>query len=172
MTKVKPIALKGERCAGCTGTRAQHQDEGDGCWCPTCLALPVGQRCRNWQPVMTDPRKPVNRKVAPVGRNHPQTAKDAAGRKLLRAGTQRAEVYGLIVACGIGGLTDDEMEQALLKSHQSISATRNTLMKDGWIVDSGKRRETQYGNDAIVWVTAECADQHGLFAGQSDSEWR
>jgi hypothetical protein len=36
--------------------------------------------------------------------------------------------------------------------HESTSATRNCLMNDGWIIDSGLRRETPQGNPAIVWV--------------------
>lgn len=50
------------------------------------------------------------------------------------------------------GWTDDELEQRTGRSHQSVSATRNTLMRKGYVVDSGDRRKTRSGNDAIVWV--------------------
>ena len=50
------------------------------------------------------------------------------------------------------GWTDDELEQRTGRSHQSVSATRNTLMRKGYVVDSGNRRKTRSGNDAIVWV--------------------
>lgn len=155
------MSLKGARCVNCTGTKATHgmiePGVDEGCWCAACLKMPIEARCRDWRPVEHDGRKPLDRKVAPVGHRHPATAKDAAGRAELRSGTQRALVYGLILAKTRLGMTDDELEDALSKSHQSVSATRNTLMNDGWIVDSGLRRRTRYGNDAIVWVTAEVA---------------
>lgn len=36
-------------------------------------------------------------------------------------------------------------------THQSASATINWLMRHGHIVDSGERRRTQSGRNAIVW---------------------
>lgn len=53
---------------------------------------------------------------------------------------------------GGDGFTDDEMEQIMGRTHQSVSATRNTLMRKGYLVDSGVRRRTRSGNDAIVYV--------------------
>jgi hypothetical protein len=50
------------------------------------------------------------------------------------------------------GMTDDEMEFFLARPHQTVSSLRNGLMNDGWVVDSGLRRQTRYGNDAIVWT--------------------
>jgi len=50
------------------------------------------------------------------------------------------------------GLCDHELEEKTGWLHQSASAARNTLMKDGWIVDSGQRRNTPQNNPAIVWV--------------------
>jgi hypothetical protein len=29
---------------------------------------------------------------------------------------------------------------------------RNSLMRDGWVIDSGSRRNTDEGNPAIVWI--------------------
>lgn len=50
------------------------------------------------------------------------------------------------------GLCDHELENKTGWLHQSASAARNTLMKDGWIIDSGVRRNTPQGNPAIVWI--------------------
>lgn len=60
----------------------------------------------------------------------------------------------MIVSAGPKGLTDDELETLTCRSHQSLSATRNTLMNDGLIVDGSHRRPTRYGNMAIAWVAA------------------
>ena len=52
-------------------------------------------------------------------------------------------------------LTDDGMEQFLGLTHQSVSAARNTLVRRGLVVDSGKRGRTRSGNKAILWVTPD-----------------
>ena len=46
--------------------------------------------------------------------------------------------------------TCDEIE-ALGWPHQSVSAALNWLMRQGWIVDSKRRRITRMGRPAIVW---------------------
>jgi len=51
-----------------------------------------------------------------------------------------------------GGLTDEEIEDKLVAKHQTVSACRNNLMKKKWVEDSGERRPTSSGRDAIVWV--------------------
>lgn len=50
-----------------------------------------------------------------------------------------------------GGLTCDQVEVKLNRSHQSISARVNDLMSKGWIMDSGLRRLTRSGRKATVW---------------------
>lgn len=143
------------KCGTCQGSRAQHQNDEDGCWCPRCL-MRGAARCQEFVPqeVHSDGRPKVNRKVAPVGHKHPSTAHEAARKAMPRSGTRRFTVYRLIEQAGTTnrvGMTDDELEKATAKSHQSVSATRNTLMNDGLIEDSGLRRRTQWGNEAIVW---------------------
>lgn len=138
-------------CGRCGHTRLQHQtieDDEPGCWNPACLM--AKDRCREFVERAAKPR--VDRKVAPVGRRSPDTAHVAAQVARLRSGTRRKEVFDLIRNAGHRGLTDDELEAATGRSHQSLSATRNTLMNDDLIVDSGMRRPTRYKNPAIVWV--------------------
>lgn len=102
------------------------------------------------KPEQRDMFKPdIDRNVAPLGNLHPDTAAAAADRVFPRSGSRRRKIYDLILAQG--GATDDEIEVHLGLSHQSASASRNTLMNDGWLADSGVRRKTRYGNDAIVW---------------------
>ena len=146
------------KCGTCQGSRAQHLNDDDGCWCPRCMKTGAS-RCREFVPqeVHSDGRPKVNRKVAPVGHRHPSTAHEAARKAKPSSGTRRYTVYRLIEAAGTTlrqGMTDDELEAATGRSHQSVSATRNTLMNDGLIEDSGLRRRTQWGNDAIVWKVA------------------
>lgn len=139
------------RCV-CGGGLRQHQQDDDGCWCPRCLQGPHAARCKEWRPEEKERKPQVNRNVAPVGRRHPSTSFDAARKSLPKSGTRRYEVYRLIEAAGEQGMTDDELEYATARSHQSVSATRNTLFKDGLVKDSGTKRRTQWGNMAIAWV--------------------
>jgi predicted transcriptional regulator len=69
-----------------------------------------------------------------------------------------ARIYRMIRDAGPRGCTCDEIEVALGISHQSVSG-RCTNMKDkGYIVDSGERRPTRTGTDAMVWIIAPRED--------------
>jgi hypothetical protein len=61
-------------------------------------------------------------------------------------------VLDLITDQKTHGATDDEIEHALGLRHQSASARRNGLMKLGLVVDSGLKRRTHSGRQAVVWV--------------------
>lgn len=138
----------------CGGGPAQHNVDlaEEGCWCPKCLQRPEADRCRQWQPMEVAKTPPkVNRNVAPAGKRHPASALEAARKARPRAGTRRYEVFKLIEKAGTNGLTDDELESLTGRSHQAVSATRNTLMNDGLIEESGHKRRTQWGNLAIAW---------------------
>jgi hypothetical protein len=52
------------------------------------------------------------------------------------------------------GLTDFDLEDALGRTHQSVSAARNVLMNAGLVTDSGKTRPNARGNRCIVWVVS------------------
>jgi transcription initiation factor IIE alpha subunit len=54
----------------------------------------------------------------------------------------------------VGGATDEEIEEALSISGNTVRPTRGSLVKDGFIVDSGLERLTKAGNPAIVWRVA------------------
>lgn len=90
------------------------------------------------------------------GMNNPAESHKVQAKMALRAGKFNHEVFWLIHDTP-GGLADHEMETILGRSHQSLSATRNTLMNKGYIVASGEIRKTSYGNDAAVWVPTEWA---------------
>lgn len=145
-------------CGKCGGTRTQHLtspgDPVEGCWCPRCLQIPEWQeRCQEFDAAVKPPVKRIDRPVVRTGHQHPETSELAGLQARLQAGTRRRQVFDCIARSMSTGMTDDEIERMMGKSHQTISATRNTLMNDGLIVDSGQRRRTQFGNQAIVWVT-------------------
>ena len=66
--------------------------------------------------------------------------------------TLREEVYDVIEARRAYGATDDEIEEALGKRHQTVSARRRELFLLGSIVEQGGRRKTRSGRTAKVWV--------------------
>lgn len=78
-----------------------------------------------------------------------ETSARAAEKALPRSGTKRAKVYEFLRSNY--GATDEEIEIALGMSGNTVRPTRISLMKDGWVVDSGLYRKTRGGNDAIVW---------------------
>jgi len=47
--------------------------------------------------------------------------------------------------------TDDELEVLLEMSHQSVSAARRGLVREGKVRESGRHRLTRSGRRAIVW---------------------
>jgi hypothetical protein len=70
------------------------------------------------------------------------------------AGTLRRIVYDAIVAGGPTGYTDAELQDSLGMRAQTQTARRVELRDRGLIVDSGFRRPTPRGRDAVVWVVA------------------
>jgi len=87
-----------------------------------------------------------------VHNDAPETSKAIVEK--IREGTLQDDVLALFVnlhrAGGIGA-TDDDIEVSLKRSHQSVSGARNTLVRKGYLVDSGERRLNRYGNLAIRW---------------------
>tara|TARA_Y100001973_G_scaffold104423_1_gene174301 strand:- start:1869 stop:2180 length:312 start_codon:yes stop_codon:yes gene_type:complete len=65
-----------------------------------------------------------------------------------RLGTVKAAVCNALAG---RPQTDDELELMLDMSHQTISATRRSLVKDGWVVPTGNLRRTRTGRQAQVW---------------------
>jgi hypothetical protein len=82
------------------------------------------------------------------------TQRQAVRKAVLKAGTRRKEIFNLIVEREFG-LTDSEIETLTGYTHQTASAVRNSLMRDGYIFDSGYRRENSRGNLCIVWTEAK-----------------
>lgn len=102
----------------------------------------------NYVPMTRAQKQPRVRATAP------ETSRRAAVVAMMREGSLRKTMFHLFQIRGERGYTDDELEIELGKSHQSVSACRNGLVADGLVRDSGARRVTRYGNEAIVWVVA------------------
>ena len=70
------------------------------------------------------------------------------------SGDARACYEEIVLA---GGLTVDQVEVVLNRPHQTVSARVNQLRDSGWVCDSGMRRKTRSGRNAIVWRPTEMA---------------
>lgn len=137
-----------------------------------CPDAPKGRKVENVGPTLFDDpdaevpaagyaRRSVDEDAPMVGRSHPGTAQAMQAKALPRSGTFRREVFDLISSrkgTPLLGYTDDELEIALGRSHQSTSGARSTLKADGHVRASGATRINRFGNDAIVWVVARWED--------------
>ena len=77
-------------------------------------------------------------------------------------GSNRAKVYQFILDQQEQGATDQELQQAVKISGDTLRPTRLSLLKDGLIYDSGKTRLNANNNECIVWLSTEIT-QTGLF---------
>ena len=78
------------------------------------------------------------------------TSRAAAQANGARRESQRAQ---LIRLCGgpTAGYTDEDLGAILCLDGSSIRPRRWQLVKDGYIQDNGKRRNTRNGLSAVVW---------------------
>jgi hypothetical protein len=53
------------------------------------------------------------------------------------------------------GGTDQEMQESLAMTPDTQRPRRWTLQKLGLVADSGRRRKTRTGRDAVVWISTE-----------------
>tara|TARA_R100001163_G_scaffold65012_2_gene60752 strand:- start:635 stop:916 length:282 start_codon:yes stop_codon:yes gene_type:complete len=79
--------------------------------------------------------------------NYTDTSKSAWVNKKDKL-TKREQVYNLIK---LKSLTNYEISDELEMPLSSVCARCHELQKLNLVIDSGKRRETKYGKQAIVW---------------------
>jgi len=79
------------------------------------------------------------------------------------AETLRVRVWSFIRDCGPMGATDEEIQLALRLGPQTQSPRRRELVQKGVVADSGDRRKTTRGRNAIVWVIS--TDNQGATDG-------
>lgn len=87
-----------------------------------------------------------------VGRNAPDTSREVSDK--IKASSLGAQIMERFVWYGTERpllWTDEDIEKAFNRKHQSASAARNTLVRKGYLVDSGQRGKTESGNSAILW---------------------
>jgi len=54
-----------------------------------------------------------------------------------------------------GSMTCDEVEVMLEGRHQSVSSRIRKGVQDGYLINSGAKRKTRTGRNAIVWTIKE-----------------
>jgi len=111
----------------------------------------------------SQPTRSVTDNVVSISKKAKSTSRNAANKIMPRSGSIRQKVYEAIQHRHMGGLTDHELEQALNGKHQTISASRRSLVLDGFIVDSGQTRKNPQGNDCIVWIDAKVSLENWFF---------
>jgi hypothetical protein len=93
------------------------------------------------------------------------TSEAAAVETLPRSGTQRDRVWQVIRAAGPVGRTDQEIGSLLGLAENSVRPRRLELVdppRDDMprlVIDSGQRRQTPAGKQAVVWVAIEHAEE-------------
>lgn len=92
--------------------------------------------------------------------NHRHTSIAASRADLPVKGSTRRKIIQVVTAhwdCYGVGMTDAELEGRLRKSHQTVSAARNELVKRGWLRDTGATKLTQYKREAVAWGPTDLA---------------
>lgn len=84
-----------------------------------------------------------------------RTSIAAAMKVLPKTGSLRRKVYEYILNQGLRGATDQEIEKTLQIEGNTVRPTRISLVKDGYILDTGTTRKNQHDNDCIVWRAVE-----------------
>lgn len=97
--------------------------------------------------------KLIDRDVVIVGKQ--RTSQAAAEKFLGKSGGWRRQLYWHLQDCGFDGATDQELQQHFNKSGDTIRPTRVSLVRDGLIIDSGRTRINESGNQCIIWIVSE-----------------
>ena len=81
-----------------------------------------------------------------------ETSRAAAESMRRPAETLREKVHRALLASGMRGMTDDEIEVELGLSHQTASARRRELVQTGFAFATTRKRPTRSGRAARVWM--------------------
>ena len=80
-----------------------------------------------------------------------ETQIESAVLVLPASGTQRRWVLDWIRVQGEHGATDEEIQLGLGMNPSTQRPRRVELVEGGWVEDSGERRKTRSGRNAVVW---------------------
>ena len=97
----------------------------------------------------------IDRNSVTIANNAQRTSITAAMNVLPRTGSLRRKIYEYILAQGLRGATDQEIESTLKIDGNTVRPTRISLWKDGYIIDTGTTRKNNNHNDCIVWRTVQ-----------------
>ena len=87
--------------------------------------------------------------------NWTDTSKAAAASMESETSTIRGRIYRYMESVGFAGITSDEVEERLNLRHQTAAARLTELWHTLHLIeDSGRRRPTRSGRNAIVFVVA------------------
>lgn len=86
-----------------------------------------------------------------------ETSEAAAESTLDTLGRLEAKVWAAIAGAGAYGLTDQEQQQVTGLDPSTQRPRRVRLVELGLVKDSGQKRPTHAGRNAVVWVTAAAA---------------
>ena len=90
-----------------------------------------------------------------IAHNAQRTSIAAAEKALPKTGSMRRKVYEFILNQGLRGATDQEIEKTLHIDGNTVRPSRISLVKDGYILDTGTTRKNHHNNDCIVWRAVE-----------------
>lgn len=89
----------------------------------------------------------------------PRDTSEAAAKAIAeRVPALRQKVYDFIASKGLGGATDEEVCDALKMIGSTERPRRIELVEAGKVVESGQRRPTKSGRQAIVWIAQAALD--------------
>jgi hypothetical protein len=106
---------------------------------------------------LPDPRENRVGKFHGPASGAPDTQRAAAILVYPKTGIARERVLRNIIESGEFGVIDEDGYRRLRMIQNTYIPRRNELTNDGWIKDSGRRRETAAGAQAVVWVATERA---------------
>ena len=116
-------------------------------------------------PSLFEPDGPDEPEPRPPAVWYSETSREAADRIAPVSGELRRRVYQYLRDQGANGATDQEIQKALQMRPSTECPRRLELQEQGLVVDSGKRRLTESGRKATVWVIAEHAPAPDQKAG-------
>lgn len=97
----------------------------------------------------------IDRNTVIIANNAQRTSRAVAEQVLPKTGTLRRQVYEYFSRRGLNGSTDEEAQAALNIDGNTMRPTRGSLVKDGYLIDTGTTRKNAKGHECIVWRTAE-----------------
>jgi hypothetical protein len=127
------------------------------CPCPDCAAGRIpGQGSLFGLPQQTVQARAPN-PLPPFVRES-ETSREAAIAIAPNASAIREQVYAFIAKAGSLGTTDEEIQERMALAPNTARPRRVELVTAGRVRDSGRRRNTRSGRQAVVWVAVGVGD--------------